>query len=156
MFNRSFLVGCGVGGGMAHKFWRLYFITKGSGADYASAYEIEMRATPGGSDQCTGGAATASSTDSVYVPGRAFDNNTGSVYAWISAAGLANQWIAYEFPEPVSVAELWYMPYYFGSVLYGPSEFSIEYSDNGSDWTRLKTFSGLTWASGEAKTFAVS
>lgn len=146
--------GAGAGGGSAHKHWRLYFITKGSGLDYASAFEIEMRATPGGADQCSGGTATASSTNTTNVPARAFDDNS-TTYYWLSNAPLAGQWVAYEFASPVEVSEIWYKPYHFGSTIYGPAEFGVEYSDNGTDWVRAKTYSGLTWAAGEAKTLTV-
>lgn len=114
-----------------------------------------MRSTPGGADQCNGGTASASTYDTTNYPSKAFDNAVGIENAWISTTPIGNEWIAYQFPTPVSIVEFRYQPYNFGSIEYAPTSFGIEYSDDGTNWTRATTYSGLTWSAGESKTFTV-
>lgn len=136
----------------SHRYWRLAYRLK-TGADYASAREIEMRASLGGADQCNGGAAVGSTTDT-GVASNSFDNDT--VTYWLSAVGLAGQWLEYQFLGPVVVAEITFKPYHFGTVMYGPASFGVEYSDDRVTWTSIKEFTGLTWVADETKTFALS
>lgn len=132
-------------------------LVKGSYGDYGSAVEIELRAESGGVDQCTGGTASASSTDGANAASRAFDDNYNSGFnAWYGTAPLAGSWVAYQFAEPVGVKEVAFTPGYFGSLSYGPSSFSVQYSDNGVDWFTVATFTGLTWVAGETKTLTVT
>lgn len=88
-----------------------------------------------GSDICTGGAATASSTYNTYVAGNAFDDNEGT--RWISAQySEPPQWIKYNLGVGVTKvvgklrlkdAHAWI------------KDFILQGSNNDSDWDNIYT-----------------
>lgn len=149
--------GGGGGGGPDHIYWRLRFQDgiAGGGNARLSLQEVEMRATVSGADQCTGGTAFASSQlDGLRVPANAFDNNT-SGNEWASGNDqYYNSHLGYQFASSVVVAEI--------SVKCGsnaneaPLSIMVEHSDDGSTYTRFAEITGLSWTSGETKTFDLS
>lgn len=136
MLNRNFLVGCGVGGGgPLSNQWRLRFP---DAATYPLAYEIEMRGSSGGADQCNGGTPT-SSGNLFATPAEAFDNNASTFHI---ATG-ADKWIAYQFMQPVSVAQISYSTMGTNSSYRVPT-IVLEYY-NGTAWVEVAQWTGLTW-----------
>lgn len=115
-------------------------------------YEVEMRATSGGADQCTGGTASASSEFSgSFVASRAFDNNTGTQWASTNA-GNNGSWLQYTFASAVAVNEVTVK----GNPSTGPTSLRLQYYD-GSTWqTYIESAGPLSWSSGETKTFTYS
>lgn len=144
-------------GGPGHLYWRINISAAQSGA-YVSIDEIEMRATAGGSDQCTGGTASSDSHfSSSYAASAAFDDITNGSFPWASNSGFPH-WIKYAFASPVVVAEVTLrMP----TVAYGganerPKDFTIEWSDDNSSWTVARTVTGQTgWSASEVRTYSV-
>lgn len=148
----------GAGSEPTHLYWRVVFIgitpNQFSGAPNAHASaEIDFRATAGGTDLASGGTAIASSYQLYSEPYRAFDNITSGGMSWASATSNIGEWIGYQFPAPVQVRQLWYLPSYFGSLQSAPSAIAIEHSDNGTSWTRVREFTGLNWSLATPKTF---
>lgn len=151
MFNRSFLVGCGVSGGgptEPHKFWRILSIqtpTYSGSPSTQEIEEIELRATIGGADQTVpGGIVTADSTLSAapaYQPVNAIDNYMGAGgLEWASATGLGS-WIAYEFPSPVIVREV---AVGVPQSAINPNGLAFQYSDDGVNYSTSKEFTGIS------------
>lgn len=156
MLNRSFLVGCGVGGGDAHKYWR---ITNFSTVlpDGLSCAKLELRASVGGADQCSGGTASASAQFSgTYSADKAFDASTTTSWFVYASANFALEWLKYAFTIAVSVAEIVYS---VGGTFYTsqPVSFDLEWSDDDLFWTKHATINCGTWAgtNPETKTFGV-
>lgn len=141
MLNVSELIGFGAGEGAGFTHWRLLL----SGADESGGYQLcsdlEMRATPGGADQCSGGVASASNSQSGNPASNAFDADTATM--WSSGAYGAGEWLAYTFAAPVLVYELSYR----SNVLVnsrGPTQIELQHSpDGGATWTTFKTWAGL-------------
>lgn len=108
-----------------------------------------MRATVGGSDQCSGGAASASSTIA-GSPANAFDGNTST--EWTSST--FPQWIKYTFASDVEVLEFTISS---GTVSGdSPKDFRLEYSDNDADWTSVYSKTEeINWATQETRTYGV-
>jgi hypothetical protein len=148
-----------VSGATPYKHWRIY-VTSNSGAnDYVTAQEIEMRATVGGADQCSGGTVTASSHYSSTLPAGAFDGvltYPPESALWASSDNTKPQWIAYEFASPVAIAEVaWMAADYSGGQNETPGTFDVQASDDGVGWTTIASFSGVTgWVVGGWKEFA--
>jgi len=135
----------------AYRYYRLN-VTACTGGPYIRIFEIA--ATPGGADTAAG-AVTASANDTAgapWPPSAAFDLDPNSFWAtnlgapaWLLGdyGASSGAWIAANEFRVKSVS---------GEE---PTAGSFQGSDDGSSWTTLKSFSGLTWSSGEIKTFTV-
>ncbi|MEQ1663164.1 MAG: hypothetical protein ABL877_10770 [Thiobacillus sp.] len=160
MLNRSFLVGCGVGGNNPESTdWRIEFISFPSGN--LVAYAVDFREVASGSfvlnaddlTQSLGGTASASSSllnSSIFGPGPAF--NTG---AWYPTGGDAQPWLRWTFASKQRLREI----VFSNNSGSGPSVIRLSYL-SGSTWIPLYTWSGLTWSgdgssSDETKVFTV-
>ncbi len=111
----------------AHTYWRLDLSSGSSGSEFA---EIEMRTSIGGSNACSGGTPTASSTFSSNVASNALDSNTGTIW---ESNGTGAQWWKYQFASGVDIAEIKVV---FGShVNELPVSIGLSYSDDDSSWT---------------------
>lgn len=143
-----------------HVYWRLYITASQgipSGKDYwHTMAEIELRATPGGADQCSGGTATAHDYYSAaYAPAKAFDNANATYWGSWPGSNLGNGWINYQFASAVAVAEVAITarndP---GLTDYGPKTFQLQWSDNNSTWNTLASWENIApWGQGESRLF---
>lgn len=139
------------GGGATSDQWRLFFPEGSVDPFVMEIAEVEMRATPGGADQCNGGTASASSAPYGSAPAAgAFDNSTGSV--WSSATNATvGAWLQYTFTAPVEVNEVTVLA--SGAAQAAPKAIDVEYWD-GTDWVKHYQVAGpLSWTGGEQKTF---
>jgi hypothetical protein len=137
-----------------HDVWRLY-IDATAGSGYVTIAEIELAATPGGADQCSGGTVTA---DTVY-PGsasaNAFDNDANTF--WSSGSGVPH-WIQYTFASPVEVQEVRVQaqPVAAGAPLENPKNFRLEYSpDGGATFYSAMSTTNQSFSYGEIKSYPV-
>jgi len=131
----------------SHEYWRIY--DYGDNGGFCQIREIEMRATVGGADQCTGGTATASSDNGFDVAANAFDDTANS---WQTSASSGDHWVEYQFASPVVVLEV--MLQAAGTPSRMPNKFHIQHSDNGTDWTTSFSYEGQSWSTnGEEQTF---
>ena len=138
-------------GGEPHVYWRIRYTSTQSGS-YCSAGEIEMAATVGGADQCSGGTGFATATGGGSAVSYAFDNNPAT--AWYSFA--PPQAVGYAFPSAVSVVSVRITAENgnFAGPSASPKSFTIEHSDNGSSWVVAATVTGQPdWTAGEVRTF---
>lgn len=120
------------GGGA--EYWRvLVRKVQGAAPQAVSIGEIEMRATVGGADQCSGGTASASSVFGTLVAANAFDNNNTT--RWGSLTYIP-AWVQYQFAAPVSVGQLLVRSPDAGNYASGqmPREFQLQWSTNGTDF----------------------
>ena len=131
-----------------HSHWRI-LVHAVDGGNRVGIQEIEFKNTSRGGDMASGGTATASSE--WQTPNGAFDNVIDG--AWFSADGqpVDGQWIAYQFPNPVSVRYLMIM----GSQDHpdqSPTNFDVQFSDNGTEWTTAWTVSDPgNWNTGQTR-----
>lgn len=138
-------------------YWRLRFASGPWNANYVSLSEIEMRATEGGADQCSGGTATASTENTGIgaTAAKAFDNDNSTVWETTSGNGV-NSWIRYQFASAVAVNEI-SVRNWASWPLEAPKDIVVEYSNDGSSWTEAWTISQCyAWAAGETKVFKKS
>ncbi|MEO5352694.1 MAG: discoidin domain-containing protein [Magnetococcus sp. XQGC-1] len=133
-----------------HRSWRIQITDSTSGSDLLiSLYEVELRATPGGPDQCTGGLASASHADATAY--RLFDDNPSSY--WINGGPGLPSWLQYDFGagNAVEVGEVRLLP---RSAVQAPQSFALHYSDDNVTWEVAASWSGVTdWISGVEKLF---
>ncbi|MBF0191722.1 MAG: discoidin domain-containing protein [Magnetococcales bacterium] len=123
----------------AHRFWRLYITgsTRAGVNDIALA-GIEFRASLGGASICIDGEATAS-----HNP----ENAASAFDAWMWDGWEATVyggdiWIGYDLGDGITseVAEIQLTPLAAG---FAPSNFALQWSDDGTLWGEAKSWSGL-------------
>ncbi|MBF0098557.1 MAG: discoidin domain-containing protein [Magnetococcales bacterium] len=133
-----------------YRYWRLQVDATTSGSDHLlSCYELELRATVGGGDQCQGGVASASHNSSTAY--RLFDDNTSSY--WSNGGPGSSSWIQYDFGSgaAVVVGELKILP---RSSWMSPEDFSLSGSEDGSNWQTIATWNGISaWTAGVERLF---
>ena len=147
--------------GTTHSYWRVRTdrnaaTSSGSGG-VTSVNEIEMRATPGGANLCTGGTAIALNVNASTPASRAFDGSLNYIdNSTVSLDDSQPWWIGYHFATPVDVQEvaIWRQQYSSGYVR-APGTVYIDYSDNGDDWTNAATYLATDWAASGPNLFAV-
>lgn len=141
---------------MAHTYWRIY-VTANNGntsAQKCGIEEVEMRASIGGADQCTGGTPSASSQSAGFEASKAFDDSTATQWICNSSEASPPWWLRYQFASAVDVAEVSIIPP--TTLTRAPKDFDIQYSDDGSSWTTWLAVTGITdWALHTAKTFSL-
>jgi hypothetical protein len=138
----------------AHKYWRLVLFGVGTVAtnNAYSMAELQMRATPTGANQCMGGSASAGQTWPEFTPAMAFDGNANT--AWGSTSVTLSNWLQYTFPSPVSVGAVAITARNDGAG-YGqtPVNFTVEFSDDGTNWHLGWHVLTTNWALGEQRVF---
>jgi len=137
----------------AHQHWRIRLLLD-NGGNICSAEEIEMRATPGGSDQCSGGTPISDGEWTGHVDDNAFDNNNSTFYGSTFTNTASNvAYIGYSFASPVTVAEIaWRATTDTGQT---PKTLFIQYADSSSGpWTIAWAAHNSTgWTSNEVRLF---
>jgi len=138
----------------AHTYWRFLFLESALGENaQLRVYEAQMRLAPAGVDQLTGGTATASTGAS---PGNVSDDNATTYWSpTTNVAPTTPAWWRYQFAVAKDIVEFT-LTAGVGFQTYAPRRFALEWSDDGTAWTQAAYVAGLTWASGETKTFALS
>jgi hypothetical protein len=133
----------------AHRYWRVYFDTSGSGALAMAALRFFDSA---GNRLDGSGTPLAGTTYSGYPVTNLFDSNDSTF--WHANAG-APTWVSYDFLSPVDVAtvHLQARQYY---ATQAATALRIQWADDNNAWTDALIASGLTWAaSQEAKAFPI-
>lgn len=146
-------IGGGTGGG-GSSVSEKYFLTSHKPVNQDSLVYInkEIPATYG-SDQLTGGTATASNSFSTNTPDKAVNNNTADGWSTSGVGDIA--WWAYDFGANKTIRR-YTIELIDGSATNYPIAWTFEYWD-GSAWQIADTRTGVsTWSAGEQKTFDVS
>lgn len=133
---------------MSSTKWRLY-ITATSGSSYANIAEFGMHESVGGANVCTGGTATASSSyDSSSLPANAFDADSSTLWANLSAVP---QWLQYEFGAAKTIVEYTVQKALIGVGM--AQDWDLQYYD-GATWQTVDSQSNqVGWTAGEVRTY---
>ena len=173
--NTNWLSGCRImwGGGRSYPsnagdlwpsgwyiYYRIYVTANAGATDYTSIGEIELRATVGGADITTTvtPAWASSQYPSVQTPDKLVNNAYGaSTDCWLAANATVPVWVWLQpSTDGTYVRELamWPHPTVPNRA---PGTFTVQGSLDGSTWTDIKTFTGITgWTANTAKTFDLS
>lgn len=138
--------------GPAYRYWRIYITAINGDANYAAFAEIEIRGTVGGADLTTASTPTSqSSYYTFYQATQTRDNSTGTF--WLSDTNAhINSWCRYDLTTASTVAQVAIYPY-VGVLTWAPKDFVIQGSDDGTTFTDVKSFTGVTDWSYAWKTF---
>lgn len=114
----------------AHRYWRI-FMTNNHGGGFLAIAEVEMRATFGGADQCSGGTASASAATDGAAANAFANDGTASFWATNTAT---NQWLKYDFGSAKDIREVSIQIPSFATSN-SPKDILIQWSDDDSAWT---------------------
>lgn len=124
----------------AHQHWRIHNIDTVGGAPYSTGFaEISMNA--GGSSNLASYAPFAGSSAYDSPPANALDGNP-STYFLGSSAQVAADWM-YKFLDKVKIGKVG-ITNRADEIRNSPTNFSIQYSDDGVTWTTAKNVQ-MTW-----------
>lgn len=140
-----------------HAYWRLYINSSAAG-NYAAMAELEFAESSGGADLCSGGSAVYSSQYSPsFLAANAFDDNDATSWATAPGAGAADSYIGYSFAAAVDVGafRITARPE-SGGEAQTPTSFKLQYSDDGSAWTDVESYTSTGWAVSETREFLVT
>lgn len=125
-------------------------VSASNDASFTLIQEVEMRATVGGADQCTGGAAFGSQNNTNEDASKAFDNVDGNNYdLHIPVTG----WLLYGFATPTSVAQ--YMIRCNNTNSRTPKNWTFEGTIDGVNFDVLDTRTNQSWVVPENKVFTI-
>jgi hypothetical protein len=132
----------------AHRYWRIHsYANDIVGA--TTVAELELRASEGGGDE-TGSGTPSASNVGFGAAANAFDNDTGTF--WGATTSL-DEWLAYDFGDgnDVDIVEVAITARSGSYWTQCPGSFSLDYSDDGTNWTRKYFFKLLHYTDGEQK-----
>ena len=121
----------------AHRYWGLLLTARPGASNGISLAEVQMRATSGGANQCTGGTAGGAATNGTSAA-NAFDGNAAT--HWFNGSASSAILLSYDFGTAVTVVEIvattsgaGLTPDRPGST-YGPAACWVKWSDDGTNW----------------------
>lgn len=149
--------GAVVPGGAAYRYWRIYITALQVGGTQVGLHEVELRGTIGGTDLTTSSTPVLESSildngeDGSYPGSATVDGLVDNPYStWYTAAGYPSpHWIRYDLATAKQVSEIAIYPY--PSSYNCPRDFKIQGSADGSSWTDVKSFTGVSaWTGWQA------
>ena len=149
------------GGGASYRYWRIFILNNNGAPGYTALNEIELRGSVGGADITTPATPVTASTQLAhYIPESTVDNSLSAPLLWASSPkSTTNQWLRYDLGTPTAIAQVamcWDAVNVTGSGT-NPKDLRIEGSNDGTNFTTVKTFLGNTsWPAGAVfKTFTL-
>ena len=142
----------------AHRYWRCDEMTNGASHNMALA-GLKFFHEPPPSNIVPGpsGAFASSSYTGGTLPGNAFTYPYSSGTVWSSTPSDTVSYLGYDFgstfsPQIMSFSITCWTTY----PDYAPSTLTLAYSDDGSTYTAVQTFTPGSWSSNPTQTFMVS
>lgn len=139
----------------AYRYWRILVFSNNGDANYVAISEVELRATIGGADVTTPATTVTSSGsyDTTTQPNLAVDNINPS-RGWISDASSAfPRWLQFDLGSVVEIKSVSISAATFSGSTWAPKDFSIQGSNDGANFTTVKSFSSTGWAKSETRVF---
>ena len=106
------------------------------------------------SDTAPSGVASGSNVYTTYAAWKAFDSDP--LHTDYISNGNAPQWLQYQFPSPRVVAQYALRAPDRNNGNGAPTSFTLQGSNDGTNWVTLDTQTGLSWSASEKKTFQFS
>lgn len=133
----------------AHRYWRVY-VTRVQNHGNTTFSAVEFRGAVGGANLATGGTALSSGDFSGRPASNAFDTNPATIW---SSAGVAPNWIGYDFGSAVSIAEV-ALTLQNDATFYdqAPLDCLVQSSDDASAWATEWSHTAMAnWTNAETR-----
>ena len=138
----------------SYRYWRIFILKNNGNVSWLALDEVELRGSVGGADITTPATPVTASTqyDWAYDPKHTVDNLLSTTPPWISSPNaVTNQWLRYDLGTPTAIAQVamcWNAAIAAGEGT-SPKDLRIEGSNDGTNFTTVKTFLGNTsWPDG--------
>lgn len=134
----------------AYRYWRIYVTALNSSGTQVAINEVELRGTVGGADQTTSTTPVLESSylvaeDASYYPGiNTVDGNVSS--SWASAYTSPPHFVRYDLTTQKAIVQVAIYP--FWSSINCPRDFKIQGSNDGVNFTDVKSFTSVAAWSG--------
>ena len=131
----------------AYRYWRIFLLNNNGDTYYLAVNEVELRGSVGGADITTPATPVTASShyDASLEPKYTVDNLLSTDPRWISATFfVADQWLRYDLGTPTPVAQVAVCFNDPGGSGRSPKDLRIEGSNDGANFTTVKTFLGNT------------
>jgi hypothetical protein len=128
---------------VASRYWRVRALSTWSTYGFSIA-EMEMRTSVGGTDQCSGGTASALSYfDGTTTPANGFDNSNSTIYNQGGSPKTDSEYLSYDFGSGVTkaIVEIAWRTRTGGNSFFAPRTGIVESSTDGINWLARWTFS---------------
>lgn len=152
--GRSFPSNAGDIGPHVYRHWRIHIISGETGADNSiSLREVQWRSVPGGVTQTTPATPVTASSERASSPGSNLVDGSETT-GWWSVAGVnANVTLTFDMGVAVSLVELAIMA--ANTAGYAPTAFRIDASNDGMNFTTIRTYSPVSMPGGAWSVFAI-
>lgn len=149
----------------AHRHWRLFFYAYTFIGNSVCITELALASSAGGPSLCLGGTATSSenSPSVSYGPAKAIDGLFTDYNYWaakgapLSAGNARMCWLQVDLGSAEDIVEMRItFPQLGEGVGNAPNFFSLYHSDDGKNFTYVRSWRDQTFVAGETKVYAVS
>lgn len=130
----------------AYRYWRIYITALNSGGAQVAIMEVELRTTAGGADQTTSATPVLESSylvaeDTSYYPAANTVDGIVSTY-WASASYTPPpHFVRYDLTTQKAIVQVAIYP--FGASINCPRDFKIQGSNDGVNFTDVKSFTAV-------------
>ena len=138
----------------SYRYWRIFMLNSTGDAAFLAMDEVELRGSVDGADITTPATPVTASTQhgGTYAPEYTVDNSLSVSPLWLSSPNaVTNQWLRYDLGTPTAIAQVamcWNAASLAGAGT-SPKDLRIEGSNDGTNFTTVKTFLGNTsWPDG--------
>ncbi len=132
------------------RYWRIFIQTNNGDSQYITLSEVQLRGTLGGADLTTSSTPVLASSAS-SAAANLLDGNLTNVWA-TSPNSVTNQWVRFDMGTPTTLAQVAMYPQ-STFLNRAPKDFIIQGSDDGTNFTDVKTFTNVTGWSAAFSTF---
>lgn len=136
----------------AHRYWRIY-ITSADGGSFKGFTQIQMATSIGGTNlivaQGSNGPPLYFSSEVNSANAAWMATNSLVTEGWLSIIAATPEWWAYDFGSDTAIVSVVISGSY-NSPPSSPKDFTIEYSDDNSNWAVAHTVTGETGWTGAA------
>lgn len=136
-----------------YRYWRLN-VTANNGRSTLNIAELELRAESGGASIATGGTPSASTVfGPTWSADKGFDGNASTFWSATGPTG----WLQYDLGAGNEATLAQYAVRGRHDANDGsPKDWTLQGSQNGSEWTTIDTVTGETgWSNGELRVFTL-
>lgn len=138
----------------SYRYWRIFILNNNGDGGHLALNEVELRGSVGGADITTPATPVTASTQyyETYGPEYTVANSLSVESLWISYPYVTtNQWLRYDLGTTTAIAQVamcWNAASMAGAGT-SPKDLRIEGSNDGTNFTTVKTFLGNTsWPDG--------
>ena len=136
----------------SYRYWRIFILNNNGDGNYISLNEVELRGSVGGADITTLATPVTASSQygPSYGPQYTVDNSLSALPLWLSSpSAVTNQWLRYDLGTPTVIAQVAMCFNEPNGPGRSPKDLRIEGSNDGTNFTTVKTFLGNTsWPDG--------